>query len=154
MLSHACIRACMVRAGRCNLDPKCPPEVRQLRVLFSLLAETACPWFSKTLPPCRLAVRMLLLLLRSFSPGRLSVLEQNKYQLKCLPVPNLAALEDNLSRLTAKLKSESGAEYAFYDCSMSLWNTFLRGVEGVPADRAPDCVSYTVCLYGRQVKNI
>ncbi|CAM9489378.1 unnamed protein product [Pylaiella littoralis] len=42
----------------------------------------------------------------------------------------LDTLEDNLSRLTAKLKSESGAEYAFYDCSMSLWNTFLRGVEG------------------------
>lgn len=39
-------------------------------------------------------------------------------------------LKDNLSSLTARLKSESGAEYSFYDCSMSLWNTFLRGLEG------------------------
>lgn len=46
------------------------------------------------------------------------------------PTTTTTGLKDNLSRLSARLKSESGAEYAFYDCSMSLWYTFLRGLEG------------------------
>ncbi|CAM9675794.1 unnamed protein product [Ectocarpus sp. 4 AP-2014] len=43
---------------------------------------------------------------------------------------SLSGLKDNISRLSVQLKSESGAEYAFYNCSMSLWYTFLRGLEG------------------------
>ncbi|CAM9364563.1 unnamed protein product, partial [Hapterophycus canaliculatus] len=39
-------------------------------------------------------------------------------------------LRKNLRRLTVGLKSESGAEYAFYDCSMSLWQTFVCGLQG------------------------
>lgn len=49
-----------------------------------------------------------------------------------LCLPRTLGLKESLGSLTARLKSESGAEYAFYDCSVSLWNTFLRGLEGVP----------------------
>ncbi|CAM9160252.1 unnamed protein product [Scytosiphon promiscuus] len=39
-------------------------------------------------------------------------------------------LRTNLGRLTVGLKSESGAEYAFYDCSLSPWQAFFRGLRG------------------------
>lgn len=41
---------------------------------------------------------------------------------------SLTGLKENLHRLCASLKSESGAEYAFYDCFMSPWSSFLRGL--------------------------
>ncbi|CAN0494261.1 unnamed protein product, partial [Laminaria digitata] len=34
-----------------------------------------------------------------------------------------------LGRLTLRLKSESGAEYSFYDCSVSPWKSFLHGLK-------------------------
>ena len=46
------------------------------------------------------------------------------------PPPRLAGLKENLRRLCVSLKSESGAEYAFYDCYMSPWASFLRGLQG------------------------
>ncbi|CAM9304297.1 unnamed protein product [Ascophyllum nodosum] len=54
-----------------------------------------------------------------------------KALVKLIATPlSLSGLKENLRRLCVSLKSESGAEYAFYDCYMSPWASFLRGLQG------------------------